>query len=327
MPDPTSSPRAPGRIDTHHHIVPPVWADALRARAYFGGQPIPDWSVAAALALMDELNIDVAVTSVGRPGVFFGDVAQAARLARAANEFSAGMRREHPDRFGFFASLPLPDVSATLTEIAYAFDHLHADGVILLSNVAGQYVGDPELEPVMAELADRNAVVFIHPTDPAGAAGAGVPGVPPFVADFLLDTTRAALNLVRHQVVTRYPNLRIILSHAGGFMPYAASRIASLTEGVGAQISREEFVTALRTFYFDTALSAGPFVLPSLLAFAAPERVLFGSDWPYARGDNSQYFTAELDEYPLDEQLREAINRTNAQSLFPRLTALDHRTP
>lgn len=305
-----------GRIDTHHHIVPPLWAEALRARAYFGGQPIPDWSVTAALALMDELHIDVAVTSVGRPGVFFGDVVQAARLAREVNEFSAGMHREHPARFGFFASVPLPDVPAAVSEIAYAFDQLGADGIILLSNVAGQYLGDPELEPVMAELAGRNAVVFVHPTDPPGAA---VPGVPPFVADFLLDTTRAALNLVRHGVITRYPTLRLILSHAGGFMPYAALRIASLAEGVGTTIDRDAFLTALQSFYFDTALSAGPFVLPSLLAFARPERVLFGSDWPYARSNNSQYFTAELDRYPLDDRLRAGIYRGNAQSLFPRL--------
>ncbi|MGP4014893.1 amidohydrolase family protein [Saccharopolyspora sp. 5N708] len=307
-----------GRIDTHHHIVPPVWADALRASEYFGGQATPAWSPAAALELLDELGIDTAVVSVGRPGVHLGRTDAAARaLARQVNEFAADMAREHPGRFGFFASVPLPDVDGSLTEVGYALDELHADGVILLANVDGTYLGDPVFDPLMAELDRRGAVVFIHPTAPPGPA---VPGVPPFSADFLLDTTRAALNLVRHGVVARLPRLRMILSHAGGFVPYAAHRMASLTEGAaGHVVTRESFLRDLRTFYFDTALSANPHTLPSLLSFADPARVLYGSDWPYARGDNSQYFTAQLDSYPLTETQRTAINRDNALALLPRL--------
>ena len=306
-----------GRVDTHHHIVPPVWADVLRAQSYFGGQAIPAWSGSAAVELMDELDIGVAITSVGRPGVYFGDQEEAVRLARQVNEFSADLAREHPGRFGFFASLPLPDVDAALAELAYASDELGADGVILLTNVEGTYVGDPRWDPLMAELARRDTVVFIHPTAPVGPL---VPGVPPFSADFLLDTTRAALNIVRHGIVRQHPGLRMILSHAGGFLPYAAARIASLTEGVGdVEFTRDEFLEDLRTFWFDTALSANEFTLPSLLAFASPDRILFGSDWPYARGDNAQYFTAQLDAFPLEPPMRQAINRDNALRLLPRL--------
>lgn len=307
----------PGRIDTHHHIVPPVWADALRAMGYFGGQAIPEWSPGAALELLDELGIDTAVVSVGRPGVSLGDVAEARRLARQVNEFAADLVRSHPGRFGFFAALPLPDVEGSLAELAYAFDELSADGVILLANVDGVYLGDPAFDPVLEELDRRGAVVFIHPTAPPGPS---VPGVPPFVADFLLDTTRAAGNLVRHGVPVRMPRLRMILSHAGGFVPYAAYRMASLTEGAnGHTVTREGFVRDLRSFYFDTALSANPHTLPSLLSFADPDHVLYGSDWPYARGDNSQYFTAELDAYPLQDRERAAINRDNALALLPRV--------
>ncbi|GAA1276765.1 amidohydrolase [Planotetraspora silvatica] len=306
------------RIDTHHHIVPPVWADALRAHDYFGGQATPVWNPEAAIDLMDELGIGTAVVSVGRPGVALGDAAETRVLARAVNEYAAGMVRDHPGRFGFFATLPLPDVAGSLAEIEHAFDQLSADGVILLANYDGVYLGDPMYEPVMAELDRRSAIVFIHPTAPPGP---GVPGVPPFSADFLLDTTRAALNLVRHGTVGRRPHLRMILSHAGGFVPYAAHRMASLTEGAnGHTVTREGFLRDLRTFWFDTALSANPFTLPSLLAFADPSRVLFGSDWPYARGDNAQYFTGQLDEYPLSAEQRVAINRDNALALLPRLS-------
>ncbi|MFI6347140.1 amidohydrolase family protein [Streptomyces sp. NPDC050560] len=303
-----------GRIDTHHHIVPPVWAAALAADGYFGGQSTPRWSPAA-VGLLDELRIDTAVVSVGRPGVHLGDDRAARRLAREVNEYGAGLARDHPGRFGLFASLPLPDVDGSLDELSYALDELSADGVILLANYGGVYLGDPHFEPLFAELDRRGAVVFVHPTAPPGPP---VPGVPPFSADFLLDTTRAALNLVRHGVVARYPRLRMILSHAGGFVPYAAHRIASLTEGAGGHTTtREDFLADLRSFWFDTALSAGHDTLPTLLEFAGPSRVLYGSDWPYARGDNAQYFTAQLDSYGLTDEQRAAVNRGNALALLP----------
>jgi len=304
------------RIDTHHHVVPPVWADALRTLGYFGGQPAPAWSAQLALDVMGELQISTAITSVGRPGVYLGDRAGTARLARSVNEFSAQLARDHPGRFGFFASLPLPDVDDSLAEIEHAFDVLGADGVIVLTNVAGTYLGDPAWEPVMAELALRGAVVFIHPTAPHGLPL--LPGVPPFVADFLLDTTRALLNMVHHATLQRHPQLRVIASHAGGFLPYAAARIASLVDGANdLRPDRDEVLQVLRTLWFDTALSASRFTLPSLLAFARPERILYGSDWPYARGDNHRYFTDELDAYPLPQEVHLAINQTNAASLFP----------
>lgn len=95
--------------------------------------------------------------------------------------------------------------------------------------------------------------------------------------------------------------------------------MASLTEGVnGYDATRENVLRDLKTFYFDTALSANPHTLPSLLSFAAPDHVLFGSDWPYARGDNAQFFTQELDAYPLSGAQRRAINHENALTLLPR---------
>ena len=310
---------SPSRIDTHHHIIPPVWADALRARSYFGGQATPAWSPQAALDLMDELDIATAIVSVGRPGVWFGNATEARALARAVNEYTAELVRAHHGRFGFFATLPLPDVEGARAELDHALDQLCADGVILLANYDGVYLGDPVYEPLFAELDRRDTVAFIHPTAPPGPQ---VPGVPPFTADFLLDTTRAALNLVRHGVRARMPGLRMILSHAGGFLPFAAHRIASLTPGAGGHVvTREDFLRDLRGFWFDTALSANGPTLAALLAFAAPERILFGSDWPYAGGDNAQYFTQQFADHPFSPTQRAAIERDNAVALLPRLAA------
>src|SRR5205085_9108680 len=121
----------------------------------------------------------------------------------------------------FFATLTLPDVDGALAAADHALGELGADGVILEANSRGTYLGDPAFDPLMAELDRRAAVVFVHPAELPGPA---VPGIPPYAADFLLDTVRAATNLVLHGVPRRFPNLRFILAHAGGFLPYADRR-------------------------------------------------------------------------------------------------------
>ena len=168
----------------------------------------------------------------------------------------------------------------------------------------------------MEELDARNAVAFVHPGTLPGPV---VDGIPPFAADFLLDTSRAAYNLVRNDVVRRYPRIRFILSHAGGFVPYAAHRMA-LAIAADAGRGLNDILEDFRSFYFDIALSGSPAALPSLLHFAKPDHVLFGSDWPFAPGAAVSYFTAQFDKWDgMSADDRTAVNRTNAQKLFERL--------
>lgn len=164
-------------------------------------------------------------------------------------------------------------------------------------------------------LDERAAVVFVHPADLRGPA---VPGVLPFAADFLLDTSRAAYLLVRNGVRQRYPNIRFVLSHGGGFVPYASHRMAL---SIFTQTGRSpiEVLEELASFYFDTALTSSSAALPTLLEFAAPGHVLYGSDWPFAPEPAVHYFQAGLTEYRgADEATRTAIARSNATVLFPR---------
>ncbi|KHK56548.1 amidohydrolase [Burkholderia sp. A9] len=309
------------RIDVHQHVVPPFWADALPAH---GGDPSgwgsPTWSPEAALAFMDSLEIQTGVLSLTAPGVQ-GWNGQAKRdMARQVNEYVAGLVAKWPTRFGNFATLPLPDVDGTLAEIDHAFDTLNADGVVLLSNYGGTYLGDAAFEPVWDALDRRHAVVFIHPAKPAIDV---LPGMPGPLLDYPFDTTRTALQLVLNGVIARHPNVRIILSHAGGFLPYTAYRFAELAPGVRNDVpDRDGLLDLLRSFYFDTALSS-PSALPSLTAFAQPDRVLYGSDFPYAPPSVSTSFTAAQDAYAaLDADRHTALNRSNALPLFPRLAAL-----
>ena len=284
------------------------------------------WSSQAALATMDRFEIATGVLSLSAPGSHLGDDADARRMATAVNEAQAELVKDHPSRFGMFATVPLPDVDGALESIGHAFDELGADGVVLLANSRGTYLGDPSFEPVMAELDRRSALVLVHPT---GLPGGPANGIHPALVDFLLDTTRAAVNLVVHQVPRRYPRLRVILSHGGGFLPYAAHRVAAIANPAtaasltGAALEPADLLEDLSGFYFDTALTSSPTALPSLLAFARPGHVLFGSDWPYAPVDTVGYFTDHLDAYPGPEgDERHAVNRGNAEALLPRLAAL-----
>ena len=310
----TSTPR---RIDVHQHLVPPLYREALARHGITeaGGRALPDWSPEAALELMDLLGTETAILSISTPGTgFLADPGAAAGLARRLNDFSAALTAEHPGRFGWFATLPLPDAAASAREAERALAGLGADGVTLLANTAGDYLGAAGQEALWRVLDEHGAVVFVHPAELPGPA---VDGIPPFAADFLLDTTRAAYLLVRNGVVRRYPHIRFVLSHAGGFVPYASHRIAvALAADTGR--SPLDLLEDLRGFYFDTALSSSPAALPTLLAFARPGHVLFGSDWPFAPTAAGQYFANGLDS-GVDPATLAAVDRGNAEALFPRL--------
>ena len=318
------------RIDVHQHMLPPAYVKWLTKLGVddAGGRALPEWSPEAALTLMDQIGTATAILSVSTPGTGPATTsAEAVRVAEEVNDFSAELVKDKPDRFGFFATLTLPHLDHALTETTRALDDLGADGVILLANTNGTYLGQPEQEPLFAELDRRGAVVFIHPAELPGPT---VDGIPPFAADFLLDTTRAAFLLVRNGIRHRYPNIKFILSHAGGFVPYSSYRMALQIFGESVQQSQDltqmpgdvagrslpDVLDDFAGFYFDIALSGSPAALPSLLAFAKPGHVLFGSDFPFAPPVAVQYFTATGDAYDADHA---AIDRGNALPLFPRL--------
>jgi len=307
------------RIDTHHHLIPPDYRKALQQAGLLeaGGRAMPDWSPEASLQAMADLDVSTAILSVSTPGTaFLPNAADAAALARDLNDYTAELAAAQPDRFGFFATVPLPNIDESVAEIVRSLDELHADGVVLLANNAGTYLGEAGQESLFAALDERSAVVFIHPAELPGPT---VPGIPPFAADFLLDTTRAAYLLVRNGIRTRYPNIRFILSHAGGFVPYASHRMAvSIMADTGR--SWADVLDDFASFYFDTALSSSAAALPTLLAFAKPGHITFGSDFPFAPTAAGKLFAAGLETYPgIDTDARAAIERTNALALFPRL--------
>jgi predicted TIM-barrel fold metal-dependent hydrolase len=161
------------------------------------------------------------------------------------------------------------------------------------------------------ELNRRKTVIFVHPSSLMDNA---VPGVPSFIADFLLDSVRAAVNLCLKGTMDRCPDLKIILSHGGGFLPFASMRMAMRSSPKG---ELEDGLRLFRRFYLDTALASSKYAMPSLLAFADPTHITYGSDFPYAPAARGTMFTQMLDAYHGADHA--AINRANAERLFPRL--------
>jgi predicted TIM-barrel fold metal-dependent hydrolase len=279
-----------------------------------------DWSLARALEEMDRNEVAVAIASIAPPGVSFGDPAAAAALARACNEFLAEAVRAHPARFGFFAALPLPDVDATLAEIAYAFDELGADGVGLLSSYEDRWPGDPAFVPVLEELDRRGAVTYVHATAPACCRSL-IPGIPPPVTEFPFDTTRAITSLLLSGALSRFPNIRFVFSHGGGPIAVLAARIA------GVRARREDLVATspegvallLERLRYDLASATSRAAFGALRATVPVTQLLFGSDAPYVPIAATARGLADL---ALDAADQHAIAAGNACTLLPRLAGL-----
>ena len=313
----------PHRIDVHHHILPPDYVATVgddRIGPLILAGRTPEWTPAMSVAAMDRNGIATAITSISAPGLWFGDTGESVRLARICNDYAASIRSDHPGRFGVFACLPLPDVDASLAEIAYALDTLKADGIGLLTSYGDRYPGDAAFQPVFDELNRRRAVVYFHPTN--APCSQCLPGIPAATLDFPFDTTRAVVSLLYSGAFARCRDIRFIFSHAGGTVPFLAERIARL----GARPGFKEMVPngvlpELERLYYDTALSANWLAFRSLLELVTPDKVLFGSDYPFAPEATMTATVRGLIELGLDSDVLQGIERDNALALFPGIRA------
>jgi predicted TIM-barrel fold metal-dependent hydrolase len=326
LPDQAPSACGCGRIDVHAHFLPEVYVEALRAAGLGvldGGVPTPPWSAAAALEMMARQQIGVAMVSLSSPGARFLSPDKRPGLVREVNEAGAALVRAHPDRFGYFASLPLPDVAASLEALTHALDELGADGVILETNADGVYLGDPAFAPLFAELDRRAATVFLHPTSPACYEAVAL-GRPAPLLEFPIDTTRAVVDLIYSRTLQQNPRIKLIVPHGGAALPVLAARIAAFANAPFVNPrpqSEAEVFKALQRLYYDLALSTHPLPFAALRALAPIGNILFGSDWPFTPEAGVARGLRQLDEAGLSEDDARAIARENAERLFPRLAA------
>ncbi len=310
---------SPRRIDFHFHLIPQFYRDAVYEAGT--GPAIgryPDWSPEAALDLMDANGIEVAVLSLAQPGVQFGEPSKAAALARRCNSYAAETKMRWPQRFGGFAVVPMWDLEDAQREIAYALDELELEGVCLFASYGEKFLGDPAFDPVLETLNARDAVVFVHPALHPSSRMLALPW-PGFMMEYLFDTTRAAVNLVFGGAIERFARIRFVLAHAGGLMPYFAWRlsVAPMIDIRMKQLSREEVYGRLKRFWYDNALSPAAETMECLGAVASPDRIVFGTDWPFANAKVVAEAVRTYEGVAMPQTQRGSIDRSNALALFP----------
>lgn len=309
-----------GHIDVHHHLIPPCFTAAMAAKGLkeVAGAPLPAWTPEASIENMDSHGIAAAMLSLSAPGVHLGTRQEAIDLARACNEFAAETCARFPGRFGSFAVLPMPFTEDACKEAIHALDVLGAGGIVLLGSTDGIFLGDPRFNELMAELDRRKAIVFEHPNLHPSTPQIEMQ-IPGFLVEFLCDTTRAATNLIFSGTLDKYPDIRWILSHAGGFLPFIAWRLSLANAMPSLAIRAPQGVLHyLRSFYYDTALSPSPYAMAALKELVEPDHILFGSDFPFAPATVTGMETAAIAALPMfDAVEKEGIGRQNALKLLP----------
>ncbi|GAM40133.1 hypothetical protein TCE0_034r12242 [Talaromyces pinophilus] len=230
------------KIDTHSHFLPPDYRNTLEnnGHAHPDGMPgIPEWSVETHLEMMKSVNVTKSYLSISSPGTHLiaGDNKLTRKLTRYVNDYASELKKKYPDHFGFFATLALGDVMGSLEEIPHAFDNLNADGLTVMTNFHGSYLGHKDFDPIFDELNRRHAIVFIHPTTPcllSGPSATPLSAIPRPMFEFLFDTARAIINLFLSGIVSRCSNITWIVPHCGGAFPPLINRFSSIGPIVGS---------------------------------------------------------------------------------------------
>ncbi|MCX5582145.1 amidohydrolase family protein [Streptomyces erythrochromogenes] len=314
------------KIDMHHHFCAPEWREWAVHHGLVKPEQLPPWTrldTEAAIRFMDDAGITTAVLKPMLPAPY----RSSAQLREAINITLRSMTEvaaSHPGRFSYYVPLFLDDQEASSWAVRRGLGQLGAVGVNVTANYGGVYLGDPAYDRLFHELNERSAVVDTHPHNlpggPPGPPGAStVPGIPNFVCDFLLDTTRAAVNMISRRTLDRFPDISVVLPHAGGFLPYIATRLQALGRFCEPSVEPAAVRDHLSRFYYDTAGPMAP--AATLLEHVPADHVLFGTDWPAAPADTvTDLALPALDADPAftPEQLR-GIYHDNAMRLIPQL--------
>ncbi len=267
-------------LDVHHHLAPPAQVAALAVEGALLPIPTRGWSIVQSLEALDQAGIDMAMLSVAPPGLRTAKAA-ALTVARACNDDARSVVDTYPTRFGFFATLPLSDVAASILEADYALDRLGAAGVLLFTNIAGRYLGDPAYVPLLDHLDARSAGAFVHPISHRCCCNV-VPDVSDTVIEYGAETARTLVSLLISPAHRRRSRLKMIFSHAGGVIPALTQRLTSLALQRGEPDPEMLVFRELQRFFYDTAQAGNRINLTALRHIAPLDHMLFGSDFPFA---------------------------------------------
>ena len=310
----------PRRVDVHHHFFPPAWLAHAETQKPGPAPIMKEWSPASVLEHMDKSGVATAIASLSPWGIAFAETALLPKLARECNDYAAKMIGDHKGRFGLFAAMPLPDVDASLKEIAYALDTLKADGIGLMTSYGDKWPGDKAFAPVFEELNRRKAVVYFHPTTPSCCGNLMPAPAGPATIEWPVDTARAILSLLHSGSIIRYPDIRFIFSHAGGALPALSGRIANFVkrDKNAATYAPQGALAEFNKLYYDTANASAAPSMAALMAMAPASQIVFGSDYPYFSLEENVEGLAKI---TMSAAERHAINRGNAARIMPQYAA------
>ncbi len=321
------------RVDVHTHAQPPEYLETLQASGRY--EIVPDAAgrlvvrergsrfltitpqmhdPARRVEEMDADGIDVQILSVTTPQVYFLEGDAAVALAARCNDYLAGLVRRYPRRFRALASVPLTaGGEAAARELERCLDDLGMVGALLGASVDGRPLDDPAFLPFFEAADARGATILIHPMVPVGVEAMGDYALAPLVG-FMFDTTLAVARLIFSGYLDRFPQIRYVVGHLGGAVPYLAGRLdigyRSYPDCQRIERPPSEY---LRRLYLDT-VSFHPPALRCALETVGAERIVFGSDYPHVIGDVAGAVAAI--EASVPPEARSAVLGATAAGLF-----------
>jgi aminocarboxymuconate-semialdehyde decarboxylase len=322
-------------IDVHTHMLTKEWlglleqhggpryslkevAGGLKAIHLDGSPfmtPVPnmfDWE--ARIANMNKARVDIAITSLTCPNVFWGSPEVSLKAARLMNDDMARAQKQWPDRIRWFASLPWQHERLAIDELKRACDN-GAVGVMVLANIDGRSLTHESFKAIWAEIDRRGLPVLVHPSAPPGTKDLGLQEFQLTAPiGFTFDTSLAVARCIYDGFFDRYPNLKMIASHGGGALPYLVGRLDICWDNIPAARAKtvEPPRNYMRRIYVDTVVFRQD-VLEMCVSVCGTDNVLYGSDYPHTIGDMAGCLS-RVD--ALSDGVREKVRGYNAQRIF-----------
>lgn len=324
-------------IDIHSHVMVPEAAELVRPHLEPGKIPAVRFATEDTNALnrqqeaeragrmssyderlkdMDEMGLDMQIVSPSPSQIYFSlPIEIAAPATRKVNDGVAAFVAGKQDRFAGIGTVPLQDTGEAVSELERCMSKLGLKGAEILTNMNGRELSDPAFEPFWAKAESLGTLVMIHPVGFTEGARLSrfyfnnVIGNP-------FDTTVAIHHLIFDGVLERYPNLKILAVHGGG---YAAAYAGRMDHAWGARSDSRGTLpqpptTYLKRFYFDTVVFT-PHQLEALVQTFGADRILMGTDYPFDMGEYDPVgHIASVEQF--DSRTRAAIAGGNAKRLL-----------
>ncbi len=308
------------RIDVHAHYWTDAYLDMLvklgktdtaTQRGIGAG---PGDELGARFRLMDRAGVDMQILSAAPQLPYGTDVDLTIAAARYVNDEYAGLVSAHPDRFRAYATMPMPDVDAAITEITRAIDELGTVGVTMTTSVLGLAITDADFEPIFAELDRRGAILYLHPVGNGACSPLVTEHHITWMVGAPFEDTIAAMQLITSGHLQRYPGVKIICSHLGGALPMLTRRADDHLEWEAPETPERPSSAARRMWYDTVSHCHGPALRCAIDSFGA-DRLLLGTDFPYEDGER---FVEAVDyvSAAADPSAAHAILEANATALF-----------